>query len=145
MRRLIFPKWHPNRNPQKMMVQGARLTRCCGPEMQRPVIPPLLGVGGVRCSVKPASRCTLLSKTHKTRAFAQVPWLNSQLGAGRPTWCTNQSNLLSLSHVPSPCCPHSGHKLSLLSSANLLACQAFINTYLCHILADVGLNVSKMV
>ncbi|MCI98197.1 hypothetical protein A2U01_0119500, partial [Trifolium medium] len=49
-----------------MLVQVARLTRCCGLEMQWPVIPPLLGEGGVRCSVKPASRCTLLSKTHKT-------------------------------------------------------------------------------
>ncbi|MCI97005.1 hypothetical protein A2U01_0118305, partial [Trifolium medium] len=28
-----------------MMVQGARLIRCCGLEVQRPVIPPLLGVG----------------------------------------------------------------------------------------------------
>ncbi|MCI59199.1 hypothetical protein A2U01_0080454, partial [Trifolium medium] len=39
-----------------MMVQVARLTRCCGLEVQRPVIPQLLGEGGVRCSVKPASR-----------------------------------------------------------------------------------------
>jgi hypothetical protein len=45
-----------------------------------PVIPPLLGVGGVRCSVKPASRHTLLSKTHRTHAFAPtglVPSLKS--------------------------------------------------------------------
>ncbi|KAK2438381.1 hypothetical protein QL285_023163 [Trifolium repens] len=112
-----------------MMVQGARLTRYCGLEVQQPVIPPLLGVGGIRCFVKPASRCTLLSKTHKTHAFAQVPWLNSQLGVGRPAWCTHQSNLLSQSHVPSPWCPHLGHKLTLLNSANFLACQTIINTH----------------
>ncbi|KAK2438378.1 hypothetical protein QL285_023161 [Trifolium repens] len=128
-----------------MMVQGARLTRCCGLELQRPVIPPLLGVGGVRCSVKPASRYTLLSRRHKTCAFAQVPWLNSQLGAGRPAWCTHQSNLLSQSHVPSPWCPHLGHKLVLFSSANIPECETIINTYFCHILADVGLNGFKFV
>ena len=100
------------------MVQWARLSRCCGPEVQRPVIPPLSRVGSVRCSVKPASRYTLLSKTHKTHAFAQVPGVNSQLGADGPTWCNNQTNLQSLSHVPSPCCPHMGHKLVLLSSAS---------------------------
>ncbi|MCI70208.1 hypothetical protein A2U01_0091471, partial [Trifolium medium] len=38
-----------------------------------PVIPPMLGEGGVRCSVKPASRRALLSKRQETRAFAQVP------------------------------------------------------------------------
>uniref|UniRef100_A0A151UF53 Uncharacterized protein n=1 Tax=Cajanus cajan TaxID=3821 RepID=A0A151UF53_CAJCA len=55
--------------------------------MQQPVIPPLLGEGGFRCSVKPASRCALLSKNQETCAFAQVPCFNSQLGVGRPTFC----------------------------------------------------------
>ncbi|KAI5384765.1 hypothetical protein KIW84_071671 [Lathyrus oleraceus] len=114
--------WHPKMYephlPPKERVQGTRLTRCYGLEVQRPVILPLSRVGSVRCSVKPASRYTLLSKTHKTGAFAQVSWVNSQLGAGRPAWCNHQTNLLSLSHVPSPYCPHMGHKPALLSSAN---------------------------
>ncbi|CAL5214312.1 unnamed protein product [Lathyrus oleraceus] len=113
--------------------------------MQWPVIPPLSGVGSVRCSVKPASRCTLLSKTDNTRAFAQVPWVNSQLGAGRPAWCNHQTNLLSLSHVPSLWCPQMGHKLALLISANKLACQTFINTCMCNIVANVGLKGYKFV
>ncbi|KAG7986209.1 hypothetical protein I3843_03G069800 [Carya illinoinensis] len=32
--------------------------------MHRPVILPLPGVGGSRCSVEPASRCTLHSMNH---------------------------------------------------------------------------------
>ncbi|TKY68448.1 Plant invertase/pectin methylesterase inhibitor superfamily [Spatholobus suberectus] len=56
----------------------------CALWLQQPVIPPLLGVGGVRCSVKPASRGALHSKTQETCALAQGPWINSQLGPGRP-------------------------------------------------------------
>lgn len=41
-------------NEKKMMVHDLRLTRTCGLEVQQPVVPPLSGVGGVRCSVKPA-------------------------------------------------------------------------------------------
>ncbi|KAK7342803.1 hypothetical protein VNO80_25759 [Phaseolus coccineus] len=41
--------------------------------LQQPVIPPLLGVGGGRCSVKPASRCALHSKSQETYAFTEVP------------------------------------------------------------------------
>ncbi|KAL2979386.1 hypothetical protein AAZX31_13G169900 [Glycine max] len=41
--------------------------------LPQPVIPPLLGMGGVRCSVKPASRSALHSKNQETYAFAQVP------------------------------------------------------------------------
>ncbi|KAF1885528.1 hypothetical protein Lal_00029417 [Lupinus albus] len=52
--------------------------------VQQPVIPPLLGARGGRCSVKPASRCALWSKSHETCALAQVPCLNSQLGVGKP-------------------------------------------------------------
>ncbi|ESW05034.1 hypothetical protein PHAVU_011G146300, partial [Phaseolus vulgaris] len=55
--------------------------------MQQPVILPLLGMGGGRCSVKPASRCALHSKSQETLAFTKVPRLNSQLGVGRPTNC----------------------------------------------------------
>ncbi|KAF1876570.1 hypothetical protein Lal_00021126 [Lupinus albus] len=57
--------------------------------MVQHVIPPLLGARGVRCSVKPASRFALLSMSHETRALAQAPCLNSQLGVGTPTWCNH--------------------------------------------------------
>ncbi|ESW03809.1 hypothetical protein PHAVU_011G043800, partial [Phaseolus vulgaris] len=63
-------------------------------EMQQPVIPPLSRARGSRCSVKPASRIALSSRNQETNAFAMFPWLNSQLGVGkpadatsRPTWC----------------------------------------------------------
>lgn len=55
-----------------------------GLKVLQPVIPPLSGAGGARCSVKPASRCALKSRSHETWAFAQDSRLNSQLGAGRP-------------------------------------------------------------
>ncbi|MED6119085.1 hypothetical protein PIB30_008597 [Stylosanthes scabra] len=55
-----------------------------GPEEQQPVIPPLLGVGSDRCSVKPASRFALHSRNKEAQAFAQTAKPNSQLGAGRP-------------------------------------------------------------
>ncbi|KAL2326135.1 hypothetical protein Fmac_025193 [Flemingia macrophylla] len=74
--------------------------------MQQPAIPPLLGEGGVRCSVKPASRCALQSKNHETCAFAQVPWLNSQLGVDRPHFAEPHPNpakpiCCSISFMPS--------------------------------------------
>ncbi|PNX78453.1 hypothetical protein L195_g034431 [Trifolium pratense] len=56
-----------------MMVQRLGLTKLFGPGMLWPVIPPLLREGGVRCSVKPASRSVLQSKCQETSAFAQVP------------------------------------------------------------------------
>ncbi|KAF8104638.1 hypothetical protein N665_0170s0014, partial [Sinapis alba] len=51
---------------------------------RRPIILPPSRAGGVRCSVKPASRSLPHSKKHVTQAFAQAPCLNSQLGMGRP-------------------------------------------------------------
>ncbi|WVZ04820.1 hypothetical protein V8G54_018166 [Vigna mungo] len=44
-----------------------------GHEWQQPVIPPLSGVGGFRCSVKPASRSAIHFRTQETQAFAQDP------------------------------------------------------------------------
>ncbi|XLT26411.1 hypothetical protein HN873_057703 [Arachis hypogaea] len=52
--------------------------------MMEPVIPPLLGVGSVRCSVKPASRFALQFRNQEARAFAQATRPDSQLGVGRP-------------------------------------------------------------
>ncbi|ESW05571.1 hypothetical protein PHAVU_011G190800 [Phaseolus vulgaris] len=64
-----------------------------------PVIPPLLGVGGGRCSVKPASRCALHSKSQETLAFTKVPRLNSQLGVGRPTYCKHSPTQQALNSM----------------------------------------------
>ncbi|KAL1177457.1 hypothetical protein V6Z11_A03G032500, partial [Gossypium hirsutum] len=72
-----------------------------------PVILPLPGAGGVRCSVKPASRFFPLSKNHETQAYARAPWSNSWLGTGKP----------NRTRVPSPFSPHLGHKLALPGSA----------------------------
>ncbi|CAN0879299.1 hypothetical protein LINGRAHAP2_LOCUS12954, partial [Linum grandiflorum] len=48
--------------------------RLCGPESHRPVILPLAGEGGDRCSVKPASRITLLStETRPPRSSPRNP------------------------------------------------------------------------
>ncbi|KAF1875433.1 hypothetical protein Lal_00006061 [Lupinus albus] len=68
------------------MVQVSLAHQACGMDEQQPVIPPLSRARGVRCSVKPASRFALLSRRHDTYAFAQVPYLNSQLGVGKPTF-----------------------------------------------------------
>ncbi|KAM7490899.1 hypothetical protein LguiA_033820 [Lonicera macranthoides] len=52
------------------------------------VIPPLSREGGVRCSVKPASRIALHFRDQLTNASAQVTWPNSQLGVGKPATAT---------------------------------------------------------
>ncbi|ESW05036.1 hypothetical protein PHAVU_011G146500, partial [Phaseolus vulgaris] len=71
----------------------------------QPVIPPLSGVEGGRCSVKPASRCALHSKSQETLAFTKVPRLHSQLGMDRPTYCkhspTQQVSVL-FHHIEAP-------------------------------------------
>jgi len=41
----------------------------CGLRMEQPDIPPLSIVGGVRCSVKPASRYTLHFRDHETQTL----------------------------------------------------------------------------
>ncbi|RYR68827.1 hypothetical protein Ahy_A03g015298 [Arachis hypogaea] len=90
-----------------------------GPEELRPVIPPLLGEGSGRCSVKPASRIALHSRSQVAWAFAQTTGPNSQLGVGRPTTCPCKPNLAGQKHLFHHLnCPHMGHKLSLHSSAN---------------------------
>ncbi|XVF85711.1 hypothetical protein PTKIN_Ptkin17bG0139000 [Pterospermum kingtungense] len=44
-----------------------------GSKKHWPVILPLPGAGGIRCSVKPASSCALHSKTHETQSFRSSP------------------------------------------------------------------------
>jgi len=68
--------------------------------LQQPVIPPLSGEGCFRCSVKPASRGALHLRTQETQVFTQVPWVNSQLGAGRPTFCNQGPTQISHSDIP---------------------------------------------
>ena len=46
-------------NKKKVMVQLDQLFKPCGSRWHRPVILPLPGAGGDRCSVRPASRCAL--------------------------------------------------------------------------------------
>ncbi|CAN0879300.1 hypothetical protein LINGRAHAP2_LOCUS12954, partial [Linum grandiflorum] len=53
-------------------------------ESHRPVILPLAGEGGDRCSVKPASRITLLSTDKAFLVFTEKPKPNSSLGTGGP-------------------------------------------------------------
>ncbi|AES99935.1 hypothetical protein MTR_5g086360 [Medicago truncatula] len=69
-------------------------------ELLQLVIPPLSRARGLRCSAKPASRSALSSRNQETKAFAQIPWPNSQLGEGKPTYCRNQPSPTSHSHVP---------------------------------------------
>ncbi|TYI91096.1 hypothetical protein E1A91_D03G167400v1, partial [Gossypium mustelinum] len=55
-----------------------------GSEWTRPVILPLPGAGGFRCSVKPASRFIPHSKNRDAQAYAPAPRSNSRLGTGKP-------------------------------------------------------------
>ncbi|KAG5150901.1 hypothetical protein JHK84_027373 [Glycine max] len=80
---------------KKVMVQELGSSGLYGLEVKQPVIPPLSRARGDRCSVKPASRNTPSSRNQETCAFAQTPWFNSQLGAGRPAWCSHQPNLIN--------------------------------------------------
>ncbi|KAK7343012.1 hypothetical protein VNO80_25973 [Phaseolus coccineus] len=84
--------------------EDTHIENCVERESQ-PVIPPPLGVGGGRCSVKPASRCALHSKSQETLAFTKLPRLNSRLGVGRLTYCrhipTQQASVL-FHHIDAP-------------------------------------------
>ncbi|KAM7490888.1 hypothetical protein LguiA_033809 [Lonicera macranthoides] len=59
-----------------------------GPCLHQLVIHPLSREGGVRCSVKPASRIALHFRDQSTSASAQVTWPNSQLGVGKSETAT---------------------------------------------------------
>ncbi|KAF3577811.1 hypothetical protein DY000_02028460 [Brassica cretica] len=63
---------------------GIALLGHCGIGRRRPVILPPSRAGGVRCSVKPASRSLPHSKKYVTKAYAEAACFNSQLGMGKP-------------------------------------------------------------
>ena len=65
----------------------------------------------------PASRSSLHSRNHVTQSLRQSTWLNPWLGMGKSINSHHTPDLLSLTTVPSPLCPCSSHKLTLLSSA----------------------------
>ncbi|KAF7815578.1 serine carboxypeptidase-like 13 isoform X2 [Senna tora] len=74
-----------------------------GLEVHQPVIPPLSRARGYRCSVKPASRRSLSSRSQDTRPFGRAPWLGSRLGVGKPAsnnFKPNQATLQHLNRVP---------------------------------------------
>uniref|UniRef100_A0A3N7G858 Uncharacterized protein n=1 Tax=Populus trichocarpa TaxID=3694 RepID=A0A3N7G858_POPTR len=83
------------------MVQLDQPIRPCGSRWHRPVILPLPGAGSDRCSVRPASRCALPSRSHDTQVFTRMPWLNSWLGTGGPDKKQPEPDLTCIVHVPS--------------------------------------------
>lgn len=69
----------------------ARLTGLSGLEVQQPVVPPLLGARGIRCSVKPASRTTLNLERAGQHIAANRPAKQAVATFhhfGAPTWVT---------------------------------------------------------
>ncbi|KAL9339601.1 hypothetical protein Peur_068616 [Populus x canadensis] len=83
------------------MVQLDQLFKPCGSRWHRPVILPLPGAGGDRCSVRPASRCALHSRSHDTQVFTRMPRLNSWLGTGGPDKSQPEPDLTCMVNVPS--------------------------------------------
>ena len=79
-----------------------------GSRQHRPVILSLPGEGGHRCSVKPASRYTLHSRSHDTHVFTRMPWLDSWLETGEPESNWSEPNLVGWINVPSPYSSHLG-------------------------------------
>ncbi|KAJ1432081.1 hypothetical protein SESBI_06714 [Sesbania bispinosa] len=92
-------------------------TRRYGLEVQRPVIPPLSGAGSVRCSVKPASRGALRLGTMRPQPSLKSHGSTLNLERAGQHGAATSPTKRSQSHVPSPWCPHLGHKLALLNSA----------------------------
>ncbi|KAJ6756395.1 hypothetical protein OIU79_028734 [Salix purpurea] len=66
------------------MVQLDQPIKPDGFRQHRHVILSLPREGSSRCSVKPASRCTLHSRSHDTHVFTRKPWLDSWLETGEP-------------------------------------------------------------
>ncbi|KAG2548054.1 hypothetical protein PVAP13_9KG134000 [Panicum virgatum] len=66
-----------------------------GPGAQRPVILPPLEAGGIRCSVKPASRNARRSKCRDAEAFAKAPAAHYATWNGRAAECDNQTQAQS--------------------------------------------------
>lgn len=88
----------------------------CGhsePKRIRPVIHPLPEARSIRCSVKPASRITLCSKNHETRAFARTTQLSSWLGQGESVKTQPEPDHLDRTNVPITYLP--SHELQALA------------------------------
>ena len=66
-----------------------------GPRAQRPVILPPLEAGGIRCSVKPASRNARRSRCRDAEAFAKAPAAHYATWNGRAAECDNQTQAQS--------------------------------------------------
>ncbi|RIA04076.1 hypothetical protein BRARA_K01727, partial [Brassica rapa] len=60
-----------------------------------PVILPPSKAGGGRCSVKPASRSLLHSKSVRTTSLCRVRTFNSRLGTGTPVDSLSESGPMS--------------------------------------------------
>ncbi|CAJ1955532.1 unnamed protein product [Sphenostylis stenocarpa] len=71
---------------------------CSNGGEEQPAIPPLLRAEGCRCSVKPASRFALKSRSKESKAYAKGPLLNSQLGVGSPHKVTSSPTELAVMH-----------------------------------------------
>ncbi|KAF8094494.1 hypothetical protein N665_0360s0001, partial [Sinapis alba] len=85
--------------------------------VQLAVIRPLPREGGVRCSVKPASRIALLFRNRLSQAFAQ----HTQITLGLDWAAQNmpqQIRPVGRASVPPSYSPHMGHKPSLLNSTH---------------------------
>ncbi|TYI34760.1 hypothetical protein ES332_A03G031900v1 [Gossypium tomentosum] len=77
--------------------------RHVGLERIKPVILPLLREGGLRCSVKPASRSTLHSRNHEAQSFHSSPSVQLLAWNGQSQiWTNSRSDSASQPHVPSP-------------------------------------------
>ncbi|KAJ1294946.1 hypothetical protein BS78_01G185200, partial [Paspalum vaginatum] len=86
------------------------------PGAQQPVILPPLEAGGIRCSVKPASRIARRFRSRDGLAFAKSPTsplLNLER-AGRRLRHQTQARAPQLTSTP-PQSPRSGYKQSLLA------------------------------
>ncbi|KAF9679713.1 hypothetical protein SADUNF_Sadunf06G0043100 [Salix dunnii] len=100
------------------MVQLDQPIKPYGFRRHRPAILSLPRAGSNRCSVKPASRCTLRSRSHDSHVFTRKPWLNSRLETDGPESSKSESNPLGRINVPPPYSSHSVH-VSKLNSHQL--------------------------
>ncbi|XVF85714.1 hypothetical protein PTKIN_Ptkin17bG0139500 [Pterospermum kingtungense] len=94
-------------NPQSHV--GSQVTPACSPSTAKS------GRYSLLCRNQPHAVPSTLGTT-RPRAFAQIPWLNSLLGTGRPEAGHYGSDSVGQANVPPPQRPHLGHKLTLPSS-----------------------------
>ena len=75
---------------KKMVVCQEGRMGLSGPAAQRPVILPPLEAGGIRCSVKPASRIARHSRSWDAKAFAEAAAAHYATWNGRAAECDNR-------------------------------------------------------